>query len=160
MRKVLGALAEWLWQLPQHLLGLLLILVTRAQYHHTITWKDTSVRIYRVGNVRWGISLGKYVILGSGYGKVTERHELGHSVWSLKLGPIYLPVIGILSAIVANLIGSRLLKRDYKWYYTQWVEAVADREGGVFWHNGRRMISMCTSEGTCFSAIADDWERA
>jgi len=137
----------WLWQLPQHLLGLLLILVTRAKYTHTIKHGGISVWVYRVGDVRWGISLGRYVILGSGYSEVTEYHELGHSWYSRAMGPLYLPVVGFLSAVVANLIGSRILGRGYVWYYTRWVEAAADRRGGVVWHEGRRVLARWIANG-------------
>ena len=144
----------WLWQLPQHLLGLLLIQVTRARYSRTIEHNGVEVRVYRIGDVRWGIALGRYVILGSGYSEVTEFHELGHSKWSKRLGPIYLLVVGFLSAICANLIGSRILGRGYEWYYNQWVERVADREGGVVWLNGRRVLAATPA------VAAAEWEIA
>ena len=64
------------------------------------------------------------------------RHEYGHSRQSLYLGPLYLPIIGIYSAVFCNL-WDRLLHKKWdggkrrKWYYSRWTEAWADRLGKV-----------------------------
>jgi len=131
------------WQLPQHILAGVLILLTRARYTHTVRWCNRWIRVYRTSraNGRWGISLGFFTILDPVFNRVTERHELGHSVDSHRMGPLYLLWVGFWSAVMHNLIGSRILGRGYKWYYTRRVEARADRYGGVVWHNGHRVLA-------------------
>ena len=133
----------FVWQLPQHVLAGVLILFTRAKYTHTVKWNRRWIRVYRTtrANGSWGISLGFFTILDLGFNQVTERHELGHSVDSYRMGPFYLLWVGFWSAIMHNLIGARLLGKSYQWYYTRRVEARADRYGGVVWHNGRRVLA-------------------
>ena len=152
---------NWIWQLPQHLLGLILIAVTRAKYIRTIERNGVYTRVYRYsGKSLWGISLGIFTILEKRFSVVTEFHELGHSFDSRRWGPLYLIVAGFLSAVVANLFGSRILRSrqipsrgmkrrhgiithigSYVWYYLQWIEARADRDGGVVWHGNRRVLA-------------------
>jgi len=154
----------WLWQTPQHLLALLLLFVTRARYSRAVEKDGVSTRIYRLKSGRWGISLGLYTILGPDFGIVTEFHELGHSFDSRRMGPFYLIAVGFLSAVKANLIGARMLGRGYEWYYTRWVEARADRQGGVAWFNGRRVLAEWVRDGALFMPgecrLARKWEIA
>jgi len=158
---------NWIWQLPQHLLGLILIAVTRAKYTRTIERDGVYTRVYRYsGKSLWGISLGIFTVLEERFSVVTEFHELGHSFDSRYTGPLYLIIVGFLSAVVANLFGSRILgprqipsrgmKRrrgiithigSYVWYYRQWIEARADRFGGVVWHGNRRVLADWVIDG-------------
>lgn len=108
----------YLWQLPQNLLGLAVIFFSRAYYLKAI---DAWSIAYR-----FGVSLGKYIIVHAECTDVTLRHERGHQKQSLYLGPLYLLVIGLPSA-AGNLL-HRLIKFDY---YKQPWEAWADKLGGV-----------------------------
>ena len=116
----------YLWQLPQNLLGLLLVAILRPEERYD--WK--GVRLCYSSRMRGGISLGKYVIVREAmkdYTGNTERHELGHAMQSQILGWLYLPVVGIPSLLWAVFYrhGS---KRSYYWFYT---ERWADAWGGV-----------------------------
>jgi len=105
----------WLWQLPQHLLGLFLIKILGAEkrnlaiYGRKITENGKEVFFWsykETKNNRFlsGVSLGKYIILKLSKDDVnTVLHEYGHSKQSLKLGWLYLLVIGIYSALFCNL---------------------------------------------------------
>jgi len=109
---------KYLWQLPQNLLGLLVVKVTRARYSTLGCWttpKDS-----------FGVTLGKYIILGGRFSTIDVRHEKGHQKQSLYLGPFYLLVIG-LPSVVGNLL-NRVIPFDY---YKQPWEAWADKLGGV-----------------------------
>lgn len=108
---------KWLWQLPQNLLGLLVILVTRAK---------KKGMAYQTMRYRFGVSLGNYIIFGGYYSSRDLKHEQGHQKQSLYLGPLYLLVIGLPSAI-GNLL-HRILWFNY---YKQPWEAWADKLGGV-----------------------------
>lgn len=123
----------YIWQLPQHLLGLLVIFVMRAKYDNVNGVYISSSKKYMM----WGVSLGKYIIFkGCTPGLNSIWHERGHSIQSKYLGPLYLIVVGIPS-FVRNIYGrifkkSRLLAIDYyDWYYSQYPENWADKLGGV-----------------------------
>lgn len=112
----------WLWQFPQHILAVLVILFTDAVYspQHDC-YIDINSKTY------YGVSLGDYIIFGLGYpGLTTLKHERGHQKQSLMLGWLYLLLIGLPSAC-GNLL-HRIIKFDY---YKQPWEAWADRLGGV-----------------------------
>lgn len=120
----------YLWQLPQNILGLLVIIFSKGKYEYSIEGKD----IYST-NHSFGVSLGKYIITDNfGWGD-TAKHEYGHCLQSEKLGWLYLLVIGLPSAL-GNLY-DRIAHRkwSYKsriiWYYAQPWEAWADKLGGV-----------------------------
>ena len=123
----------YLWQLPQNLLGLLVILVTGARYN------DID---YRIENNYWlsrkynfGISLGNYIIFGGIVGVQDVKHEQGHCKQSLYLGWLYLIVVGVPS-IVRN-IWDRVAHKGWShhekdaWYYGHYPEDWADKLGGV-----------------------------
>lgn len=107
----------YLWQLPQNLLGLLVIFFSRARKFADGTWRTKRV---------FGISLGRYIILWEGGSDTDVLHERGHQRQSLCLGPLYLIVIG-LPSLMGNIV-CRIRPFDY---YSQPWEAWADRLGGV-----------------------------
>jgi hypothetical protein len=57
------------------------------------------------------------------------RHEYGHSIQSMVLGPLYLLMIGIPSMVWAGCFKNyrKRSKKSYYWFYT---ESWADRWGG------------------------------
>lgn len=116
----------YLWQLPQNLLGLLLVAILRPEDIYEI---DSSLLCY-ASRMRGGISLGRYIIVRSDlkdYKGNTEKHELGHSRQSFYLGPLYLFVIGI-----PSLLWAAWWNRDRGMsYYSFYTERWADRLGGV-----------------------------
>lgn len=118
----------YLWQLPQHLLGLLLILLYRAKK------KGEYYSAKRFFNS--GISLGRYIILQEDCAySDTIKHETGHSIQSKYFGPLYLLVVGLPS--IARNIWDRIghkkwdYNKRYRWYYSAWPEKQADKLGGV-----------------------------
>lgn len=121
----------YLWQLPQNLLGLLVILFTKAE--------KTNAFYYRTGRYRFGVSLGKYIIFGAVSDRYVKwqsvKHEQGHQKQSLYLGWLYLLVIGLPSAIgnIYDRIAHKYwsYEESEKWYYSQPWEAWADKLGGV-----------------------------
>lgn len=113
----------WAWQFPQVLLGLLL----------RLRWKGrkTSYRgvTYIVGGgIRGGLSLAATVFIQ--YDEVLApkewAHEYGHTRQSLYLGPLYLLVIGIPSALWALTHETRD-PRYFDFYTEKW----ADKLGNV-----------------------------
>ena len=125
MKKVLDILL-YSWQLPQNLLGLLLVLILQPEEAYDMD----GCRLYYATRMRGGISLGRYVIVRSwmkDYTGNTERHELGHAKQSRMLGWFYLFVIGIPSILWAAWWNEGR-NRDYYSFYT---ERWADHLGGV-----------------------------
>jgi len=126
----------WIWQLPQHILALILIRALKATKHKTndITW-FLFLPKGRISRFLSGVSLGDYILLRR-QDYTTIRHEYGHSKQSLYFGPLYLIVIGIYSAIFCNLWsrwfhGHKTRFDRLSWYYSRWTEAWADRLGNV-----------------------------
>lgn len=122
----------WVWQLPQHLLGLALLHHYRdARLYHT----ENGRRYYTAWEMPSGISLGNYIILHNASMGNDKLHEYGHSRQSRMLGPLYLPVIG-LPSIIGNLFDQAFhshwtYERSARWYYSLPWEAWADKLGGV-----------------------------
>lgn len=112
------ALLLWLWQLPQHLLGLILIALTRAE--RTIDDKAMYVA-YASWFHNHGICLGDIIIIGQGsWCSFTVKHEKMHQKQSHLLGPTYLFTVGIIS-IIRNIY-ARLTNKSISWYYNSWPE--------------------------------------
>ena len=116
----------YLWQLPQNILGLIVILLTQAKYCNKGCWVTT------VG--RFKVSLGKYIIFGQVVNDTSLKHEQGHQVQSKYLGPFYLIIIGIPSGLF-NLIDRFFhnnweVEKRLKWYYSLPWEHSANKLGG------------------------------
>ena len=145
MKKIL----LYIWQLPQNLLALFLIAISKDKIKREFVCNDgSSVTIYFVNSVFGaGVSLGDYILLDKscylGLYTVacntfinTVNHEHGHQIQSKYFGPLYLLVIGITSAIFNNLL-DRLMHKSWSyskrinWYYNRFPEKWADNLGGV-----------------------------
>ena len=116
----------YLWQLPQNLLGALLVLVFKPE--RSYDYKGT--RLHYASRMRGGISLGRHIILNDRYltydGK-TEKHEWGHTRQSLLLGPLYLPFVGLPSLLWAAWWTPLRSVPYFRFFTERW----ADRLGGV-----------------------------
>jgi len=104
------------WQLPQYLVGWLILsvvlmmrMMTDYQVFYSIDDLDLDVFYLRIKNkrVRWGFTLADMVFLavplGSGYTDDIMRilnHECGHARQSRRLGWLYLFVIALPSLLV------------------------------------------------------------
>lgn len=122
----------FIWQLPQNLLGLLLVWFYKPTRMYAL---DNGVEIHYSHRMRGGISLGKYAIVNDGHYRLsledslkrnTVRHEaIGHTKQSRMLGWLYLIVIGLPSLIWA------IVCFDPKQYYKFYTEKWADRIAGI-----------------------------
>ena len=125
----------YLWQLPQNLLGLLVIFFTRAKYNDIDDNKKNNYWLsHKFGY--FGVSLGKYIIFGNGTVSVTSvKHEQGHQKQSLYFGWLYLILVGLPS--IARNIWDIIAHNNWqeedriKWYYNGYPEKQADKYGGV-----------------------------
>lgn len=139
LRKIMAAVL-WIWQLPQNLAGLAVLLFCRGKRE---TWEHdgSGYRLYSV-RYKFGVSLGMYAFVYRGWIRLypnDAKHEHGHQIQSRYLGPLYLILIGLPSAL-RNLYDRAAHKkwtntRRTEWYYKTGflavVESSADRLGGV-----------------------------
>ena len=136
MKKVL----LYIWQLPQNILGLILLgyYKLRGDLRDWPPFKDPS--IYLSKYMTSGISLGNYIIFRSKnylhFPTATDiGHEYGHCKQSRMLGPLYLLIIGIPSALGnvwdVSMHGNWPNNRRREWYYNQPWEKWADKLGDV-----------------------------
>jgi len=128
----------YLWQLPQHLLALVMrvILSRKIVKTNTVEFKNHKHTISIFKAPSFGVSLGDYIFMDVRYSSVSQLHELGHSIQSRMLGIFYLPIVGISSSIFNNFYDRWFHKkwtnnRRIYWYYNRLVEKWADRLAGV-----------------------------
>lgn len=121
----------FIWQLPQHLLAILYIgyLVMMCKDLGVDSRYKQAIVIPCV--MRGAVTLGCYIFVGlnSEYRK-TVKHELGHTIQSKMLGPLYLIVIGIPSITYCGLrrIFPSLRKKNYYDFYTEkWANNLSEK---------------------------------
>ena len=133
-----------IWQLPQNIAGCLIFLL-HYKKAAKIEISDFRVYVYSLTSYT-GFSLGNFIFLKKDIenysytvkGKSRSqsdliKHETGHSIQSLILGPFFLITIGVLSLswnIFYELF--KLNKKDVD-YYSFFTESWADELGGVKW---------------------------
>lgn len=132
------AVALFLWELPQNLLGLATLAAQLAARNVKCVERERGRFVVELRGVG-GLSLGSFVFhsaVDSPYipvGRENRAHELGHAVQSRWLGPLYLPLVGAPS--VARVVYARAYYRMHgaRWphYYDGWPERAADVLGGV-----------------------------
>ena len=120
--KYIRNLILFIWQLPQHIIALIYF------GYLVMMCKDLGVDSrYKQATVipcimRGAVTLGNYVFVGlnSEYRK-TVKHELGHTIQSKILGPLYLIVIGIPSITYCGLrrIFPSLRKKNYYDFFSE-----------------------------------------
>lgn len=126
---------KWVWQFPQNLVGFLMSRKPDAIEEY----KD--VKVYFTHNtLGCGVSLGDFILLdadflNSSVKEITIKHEYGHHRQSLYLGWLYLPVVGLWSAIRNRyhtwFHKSWNAEKSERWYYGSYPENWADKLGGV-----------------------------
>ena len=124
--KIVIDILLYLWQLPQNLLGLLLVSILKPED----SYQFNQARLYYSTRMRGGISLGRYIIVRSVMRDYTGRmewHEYGHSRQSLFLGPLYLFVVGLPSLLWAAWWNAGRNRSYYSFFTEKW----ADKLGGV-----------------------------
>ena len=129
--KYIRNLILFIWQLPQHIVALIYFgyLVMMCKDLGVDSRYKQAIVIPCV--MRGAITLGNYVFVGlnSEY-KETVKHELGHTIQSKILGPLYLIVIGIPSITYCGLrrLFPSLRKKNYYDFYTEkWANYLSEK---------------------------------
>ena len=121
---------DFIWELPQNLCGAVVKLVyCRFGSREEETYKQGICQIQNWGMTS-GVSLGWFQFTHQYATKDTASHEVGHSVQSLYLGPLYLLVIGLPSIIWAGIIHPRVGGNYYSFYTESWANKISGAYGG------------------------------
>lgn len=113
---------QFTWELPQTLIGLLICIFSGSKY-------DTKEKVFRWRS-GYGLSLGYFIFVSSTASYNTLQHERGHQIQSAILGPLYLLIIAIPSAIWCHCFENYRRNNDIS-YYSLYCERWADKLGGV-----------------------------
>ena len=118
-----------IWQLPQIIGALFLLIFLHSDIQ---PYKNTynGITVWKVEHsFRTCWSLGPFIFTARKQKDDLFRHESGHSVQSIFLGPLFLFVVGIPSAILLGI--KRNKGKDRDWYYAHYPENWANKLGGV-----------------------------
>lgn len=118
---------KYIWQLPQHIVALVYYVYLMANFQIIHKQKENKYTIY-TKTTNGSVTLGRYIFASYKANEDTIKHEQGHTVQSLILGPLYLLVIGLPSIVWACIHRSVAPDKKYEWFYT---ERWADKLGGV-----------------------------
>ena len=122
---------EYIWQLPQNLLGMLYKDCISDDIITRVNCDDTDYECYLTRN-GGGVTLGRYIFVNQNYTDLSNviLHEIGHTKQSRILGPLYLIIIGIPSISWAGL--RRLIPALKKInYYSLYTESWANKLMGL-----------------------------
>ena len=128
----------YIWQLPQNILGLFIIALSKVKRHsYCGYWVCSIMPGYGHSTYKWSaISLGNYIISSKELSPATLDHERGHQVQSKYLGPLYLIAVGIPSFFRA--IYKNLFNKDNYWYHSGYPENWADKLGRQLYYEKKR----------------------
>lgn len=134
MKKLLYIFWQYTWGILQNLAGGAVYLVFRIMGCPHFKYQGALVTIW---TIRAGsMSLGRFLFLDPTW-KTRDHsllaHEYGHSVQSLMLGPLFLPVIALPSILWAGLpYFERLRKKKHMTYGDAYQENWANKLGARF----------------------------
>lgn len=130
MQKLIKVLLA-IWQLPQVLIALLLMIIFKDK--EAFTNPDTNLTVTNINTHRaFGgscFSLGPVIFTCKDCNLEIIKHETGHSKQSLYLGPLYLLAVAIPSVVL--FITRKIGKKDKVWYHSHYPENWADKLGNV-----------------------------
>lgn len=127
-------LLQWTYALPQTLLGLALLV--RFRKCPRFYYRGAVVVVH--DGAFGGVSLGVFVFVNGSRGEEWRRaatvHEYGHTLQSLLLGPLYLLIIGIPSAVWCNAPRFNEMRANgasyFDFYPEKWAEAWGEKATG------------------------------
>ena len=95
MKKRILFLSAITWELPQTILAVLLLVFSRSVKSGKTQRSGVIYRGWTLSTASF--SLGHFIFIGyeSGSSDYALRHEYGHSIQSLYLGPLYLLVVAL-----------------------------------------------------------------
>ena len=138
IRAILCVSIQWTWGILQNLIGFAMFLANRSKKHYM--FKSNIVTEW---NKPHSMGCGMFIFLSNNrrhYDRTIDEklkhdtlvHEYGHTVQSLLLGPLFLPVIAIPSVTWAFFKPLQKLRKEkrisYYWLYCEkWANHLGDR---------------------------------
>jgi len=127
----------FMWELPQTLLGLMVYAILKNK-HRIVRIEKEKHRLY-LETINTGVSLGLFIFwtpAGNRFWYLKNdcrMHEFGHARQSVRLGPLYLLIVGIpsLSRVFYRWLYRKFMGRNWQKYYFGFPENWADGLGGV-----------------------------
>ncbi len=131
-RRVAASAVQATWGLPQTLIGACACLVLAVGGCPRERYRTALVTHWGLDR---GLSLGPFVFVPGQSGHRLVVHEYGHTLQSLMLGPLYLPLVVLPSVVWAGLpaLDRRRRKRGrsyYSFYTERWANALTVRVTG------------------------------
>lgn len=115
MKKFLFYLIQWTYGIIQNLLGLIVFLLFIFKKHHN--YRCSVITVWSFKN---SLSLGMFIFSNDINNLYIIKHEYGHSIQSLILGPFWLLIIGIPSILWCTLFSLKIIKNiDYYSFYSE-----------------------------------------
>lgn len=118
-----------LWQLPQTMVGFLYLIWVVQRIAHIERYK-TSVVVF-VKNSVVAFSVGHLIFVPDDFyeqplNSTLIKHEYGHSMQSIMLGWLYIPVVAIPSMILVMLsfIFPSIAKKYYTYFPERWADSL------------------------------------
>ncbi len=134
LRRFLYVFWQWTWGLPQNVVGGILYLHYRRKGCPCFSYQGARAVIWTQKS--GSMSMGMFLFLHPTWKPHNHRllsHEYGHTIQSLLLGPMYLPLVGIPSILWAGLPAfERMRRRTHRSYYSVYPENWANRCGDRF----------------------------
>lgn len=123
-------LIQWTWGFVQNLIGLIVFLIF-YKYKHI---KANNVVFTEIPGNWGGITLGGFVFIDylpddEIFKDSVVRHEYGHTIQSLYLGPLWLFIIGLPSLLWAGCFDKYRAKYKvsyYDFYTEKWANYLGD----------------------------------
>jgi len=129
MNAALFRLWQWIWGLPQTLIGFVIYCLHRKAPHRS--YHGCIVTKWKLSG---SLGMGMFLFLSerSWTNPQVLVHEFGHAVQSAILGPLFLPVMGIPSFLWCNLPPCRKLRQEKGVsYYRFYPESSANYLGSL-----------------------------
>lgn len=124
---------QWSWRIIQNVVGFCVFL-SNIRWRH-FRYNGAVVTVW--GSRRGSMGLGMFIFISESAMNGERRgftltHEYGHTVQSVILGPLFLPVIGLPSLLWAGLPVFRKYRErrsvSYYWLYTErWANFLGER---------------------------------
>lgn len=130
MKKFLFWFVQCTWGILQTLVGAILMLIVSAKIVDSISYHTSRAVTVLGSRLSGAISLGGFIICFYNPDEELYKHEFGHCIQSLILGPLFLFVIGIPSLIWAGCFDKYRAKHNIS-YYSFYTEKWANKLGGV-----------------------------
>ena len=133
MKKFLYILWQYTWGILQNLVGGAIYLFFRLRGCEHFRYQGALAVVWTIQ--AGSMSMGRFLFFYPDYQKEGHRlvsHEYGHTIQSLILGPLYLPLVGLPSLIWASLPALEKRRQEkhisyYDFAPEKWANRLGDR---------------------------------